>query len=97
MNLDPLVIAGCCFLGSIIAGVIGWMKSGSPFVARTFMSAVLSGLGSALGYALAFKYSNSGLTTYDILSAVGAGLGVQVAVSRISGAIAARARKKVNG
>jgi hypothetical protein len=89
----PLIIAVCAFVGSLIAGVLGWLKSGENFVARQFMVTVMSGIGGAILIALAYAYSSSELTIFTMLEAVLAGMGVDVGVNRISGAIAARANK----
>jgi hypothetical protein len=88
--MDALIVAGCCFLGSIFSGLLGWLKSGEPFKSRDFMASVLSGVGAAIVFALAYNYTATGLTIFDILAAVIAGMGVDVGVNRISGAIAAR-------
>lgn len=93
--MEALIIAGCCLLGSVISGLIGWLKSGEDFVARSFITTVVSGIGGAIVFALAYNYTSTGLTVFDILSAVAAGMGVDVAVNRVSGAIATRASSKV--
>jgi hypothetical protein len=90
----PLIIAGCCLLGSVISGTLGWMKSGGPFVPREFLTTVLSGVGAALVFALAYNYTTTGITVFDIIAAIAAGAGVDVGVNRVSGAIAARAARK---
>ena len=89
--MEALIIAGCCLAGSVISGIIGWAKSGEPFVPRKFFVTVASGIGAAIGFALLYNYSSAGLTVFDILAAIAAGLGIDVGVNRISGAIATRA------
>jgi len=93
--MEALIIAGCCLLGSVVSGILGWMKSGGPFVPREFLTTVLSGIGAAVVFALAYNYSTTGINIFDILAAVAAGMGVDVGVNRISGAIAARATRTI--
>lgn len=92
--MDALIIAGCCLLGSIVSGTLGWLKAGGPFVPREYLTSILSGVGAAIVFALAYQYSSVGITIFDILAAIASGMGVDVGVNRISGAIANRSKRK---
>lgn len=92
--MDALIIAGGWFIGSVIVALLGWMQSGQPFIARTFCSTILSGIGGAILFGLAYNHFNNALTIYDILAAVAAGMGIGAGVSRVSGAIVANLKVK---
>lgn len=92
--MEPLIIAGGCLVGAVLSGLIGWAKSGEPFIARKFFVTVSAGIGAAILFALAYNYTSAGITVFDILAAIAAGMGIDAGVNRISGAAAAR---KVTG
>jgi hypothetical protein len=95
--MEALIIAGCCLLGAILAGLAGWLKSGEPFVARDFLVSILSGVGAAIVFALAYNYTSEGITVFDVLAAIAAGMGIDVAVNRVAGAVRTSTIKKING
>lgn len=94
--MEALIIAGCCLLGSILSGLAGWLKSGEPFVARDFIVSILSGVGAAIVFALAYNYTSEGITIYDVLASLAAGMGVDVAVNRVAGAVRTSTIKRLN-
>jgi hypothetical protein len=83
--MDTLIIAVSAFGGAAIAGFAGWLKSGNPWNTRTYLTTVVSGIGTAIVFALAYQFSEGGIRVYDILAAVAAGAGVDNLVNRISG------------
>lgn len=91
--MDPLYIAICWLIGSALYGLVGWMKSDEAWDTKKFLSSILGGAGGAIVFGLGYHVTGSSLTTIDILTAIGAGMGVGAAVPTVSGAIAARANK----
>jgi hypothetical protein len=93
MDLNILWVALLAFVGGIIAGLLGWLKSGSNFDPRGFAATLVTALVSGAIFASAYQFTNPGtLTVYDLLAAIIAGVGTDALRSRVSAAI--RAGKK---
>lgn len=84
--MNTLIIAAAVFAGSLLSGGIGYLKSGEPFIFKKYLLSVLSGIGGAVAFALAYQFTASGVTIYNILAAFLAGMGV---ASGVSGSISA--------
>jgi hypothetical protein len=72
--------------GAALAGLLGWMKGIDPWDTRRFFQSILSGVGAAIAYALAYKFTENQLTALDILAAIGFGAGIDNLVNRGIGA-----------
>ena len=84
--MEYIIIAAAAFGGSLISGTIGWLKSGLPWDGRKFAESVLSGIGAALVFALAYQFNETGgIRAFDILAAIAAGAGIDNLVNRVAG------------
>jgi hypothetical protein len=85
--MDIIYIAIAALGGSLISGLIGWLKSDQPWNTKKYVESILSGIGAAAVLAMAYQFSEGGLKIYDLLAALAGGMGVDNAVNRISGII----------
>ena len=91
MNVIWIVLSA--FIGGLVAATLGWVDSGEPFAPRKFASSTIRAVIAAIGFAVAFNYSNH-LSPLDILYAFLGGAGVDVLGNRISGAIRSSIKKE---
>lgn len=93
METSTVVYVGIAALvGGTLNALLGWAKQ-SPPVAwdwRSFITSFIAALIGAGGIAVAFNYSGIQNLALALIAAALSGAGVTSAVSRISGAIAAR-------
>ncbi len=75
-------------LGALIASVLGWLDSGTPFEASKFIPSLIRGLIAA---AVVFVSTYAGfvgeVTVYTIITAFLTGGGFDVLINRISGIV----------
>lgn len=87
-NLFLSLIALSAFLGSLVSGALGWLSSGQPLVARTYMSTVLRGVLSAIALAAAYTLdTNPSVIFIPLATAFLSGAGIDALLRRGSGAI----------
>lgn len=81
-----LYVSLSAFGGGLASAVLGWMRSGQPFIARKFAASVLRAL--VAGGAFAGTYAVIGAATMeDIVIAFAAGAGVEVLGHRVAGSM----------
>lgn len=88
--MEVLIIASAAFAGAIIAALAGYLDSQASFNVRKFLSSALRAVLAAVGYAVVYHYSASGLTTLDVATAFLGGAGVDVLGNRMTGYLVAK-------
>jgi CHASE2 domain-containing sensor protein len=78
-------VATAAFGGAIVAGLLGWAKSGEPFMARKFLVTFLSALLAGVGLAVTYLATAEPVTPVILGLAVLAGAGVDNGVNRLTG------------
>ena len=84
--MDYIYILIAALVGATIAGLLGWMKEGTAWNTKKFLESILSGIGAAVLYAIAFSFEPKGVTVINILSAVAWGIAGDNVVNRVIGA-----------
>ncbi len=70
-----LWIAGCAFLGGIVAAILGWIDSGEPFVTRKFLSSVIRALFAGFVFGVTYTFvDSSGIMDFVFAFLSGAGI-----------------------
>lgn len=85
--MELLYVSLSAFGGGIIAGLLGWFKTGNGFSARRFAPTVLRALLAGGAIALAYNFIGEVATTTDIVVAFMAGAGMDVTGHRLAGSI----------
>lgn len=85
MDLNVIWIALACLLGGLGTGILGFIKEGGVFTLAKFAQTFWSSLGAAIVFAIAYQFSTGGLSIYDILAALLAGMGADNVVNRVMG------------
>mgnify|MGYP001593744010 CR=1 FL=1 len=84
MDSRILFIALAAFGGGLLSALLGWAESGEPFAPRKFLKSVGFALFSAIGFAVAYEFTN-GLALKDLGLAVLGGAGVDSLSNRATG------------
>ena len=88
MVIMPILsVSLAALVGGIVASLLGWLDSGTPFVGRKFASSVLRALVAAVAFAAGYTLLGPYVTALDIAAAFLAGAGVDVLGNRLAGAI----------
>lgn len=82
--MNYLIIAGLALLGAILTSLLGWLKETGPFDVRKFCASMITGIFSAILYAVLFKFSGEKLSAYDCLVAFLGGGGIDTARNRVN-------------
>jgi len=90
--MNIIWIAVSALMGGLVAATLGWVDSNETFVPRKFASSIIRAVIAAVGFAIAFNYSNH-LAPLDILYSFLGGAGFDVLGNRISGAIRSSLKK----
>ena len=85
--MEVLYVSLSAFGGGIIAGLLGWFKTGEDFSARVFVPTVLRALLAGGALALTYTFVGEVATVADMVVAFMAGAGVDVVGHRIAGSI----------
>ena len=85
--MEVLYVSLSAFGGGIIAGLLGWFKTGEDFSARVFAPTVLRALLAGGALALTYTFVGEVATVADMVVAFMAGAGVDVVGHRIAGSI----------
>lgn len=85
MDLNVIWIALACLIGGLGTGILGFIKEGGVFTLAKFAQTFWSSLGAAIVFAVAYQFSAGGLSIYDILAALLAGMGADNVINRIVG------------
>ncbi len=82
--MNSLIVAAGAFLGGLVAGVLGWMKSGKPWNTKTFGQSIAMAFISAIGFGLAYSTTEA-IGVKTVLAAILAGAGVDNLANRALG------------
>jgi hypothetical protein len=93
-----LYFALAAFFGGVVAALIGWIATGSPFDAKTFLSSVLkalvAGAAGAIAGAIAEPSTIKEMVIF-LITAFVAGAGVDTLGNRVGLAMSRRAMAKM--
>ena len=89
MDTQIVMLALASVLGALTIAVLGWLESGEAFNGRTFASSILRAIIAGIVSAIGFSTIETPLL-WDYIIAFLAGVGIDAAGNRISGAISAR-------
>ena len=90
--MQVVYIAGAAFLGVMAVSLLGWLKSGEAFVVRKFVASLVTAVIAAVGFAVAYQYSNA-LTPIDLGVAFLGGAGADSVRKGVAGAAIAGLKK----
>jgi len=91
--MQVLYIALAAFAGGIVAAVLGYLDSETPFQLKKFLASLLRALVSGALFAAYYSYSD-GITPVEILIAFVTGAGIDVLGNRGIGALKALLNKE---
>lgn len=92
-NIEILVLTMLSVAGALFVAVLGWLDSGEDFVARKFVSSILSAfLAGVLIAGASFVGMDSIANGWTYLLAFLSGAGIDVLANRGAGAISARSK-----
>ena len=83
-NWEVAAIAGMAFLGGLVYAVYFWLASNEKFDGRKFGMSVISALFAAAVFAVGYSFVDK-LDAKDLLLALGSGVGVTAAGSKVLG------------
>lgn len=86
--MNVLYVAAAAFLGAVLTGLVGWLKTTEPFNSRKFLATVVTAVLTGTGIGIAYVDATVGVR--DVLMALAAGAGIDYARNVISGAVVAR-------
>jgi len=90
--MQVIYIAGAAFLGAMVVSLLGWLKSGESFEVRKFSASLVTAIIAAVGFAVAYQYSNA-LTPIDLGIGFLGGAGVDAVRKGAAGSMVAGLRK----
>jgi hypothetical protein len=90
--MQVIYIAVAAFLGTMVVSLLGWLKSGEAFIPRKFAASLVTAVVAAVGFAVAYQYSNA-LTPIDLGVAFLGGAGVDAVRKGAAGSITAGLKK----
>lgn len=73
--------------GAILVGLLGYCKSGTPWVWKKFAESFIAGVLAAIAWVIGYSLANGTLQGYDVLVAILTGAGMDNLINRISGVI----------
>ena len=79
-------------MGVMAVSLLGWLKSGEAFVVRKFVASLVTAVFAAVGFAVAYQYSNA-LTPIDLGVAFLGGAGADSVRKGVAGAAIAGLKK----
>ena len=79
-----IIVALAAFGGGLLSALLGWLDSKEPFDGRKFAKSAGFAVFSAIGFAVAYEFSD-GVTVKDIGLAVLGGAGVDSLANRAIG------------
>ena len=85
--MELLYVSLAALGGGIVAGLLGWFKTGQDFSARTFAPTVLRSLMAGGAIALTYNFVGEVASVTDIVIAFMAGAGMDAAGHRLAGSI----------
>lgn len=86
--MNVLWVVAAAFLGAVLTGLVGWLKTTEPFNSRKCLATVITAVFTAAGIGIA--YTDTIVGPRELLMALAAGAGIDYARNVISGAIVAR-------
>jgi len=90
--MQVIYIAGATFLGAMVVSLLGWLKSSEAFNVKKFSASLVTALVAAVGFAVAYQYSNA-LTPIDLGVAFLGGAGIDAVRKGAAGSITAGLKK----
>jgi hypothetical protein len=84
--MEYVYILISALVGAAVLGLLGWIKESSNWDTKRFLQSILSGLGAAILYAIAYQFQENGITIVDILTAAAWGMAGDNLVNRVIGA-----------
>ena len=89
--MNVIGVAVAAFVGAVLTGIVGWLKTTEPFSSRKFLATVVTAVFTGAGLGLA--YTDAVVGPRELLMALAAGAGIDYARNVVSGAIVARVNK----
>lgn len=88
--MEVYQIAVAAFLGAVLVGFVGWLKTTEPFNPRKFGATVATAI--FVGATVGVAYVGDAIAPKDLVMAFLAGAGADYGRNVVSGAIAARVK-----
>lgn len=82
-DITILWISLAAFGGGILAGYLGYLKSGNAWSWKIFQQSLITGLISGFVFGVGYIFTSEGLTIRDLVIAVLAGAGVDNLTNRV--------------